>query len=247
MGEHGRRHQRRRGGDRRTATRTDRHRDRHLDLPARHLHRTRHRQPHPCPADRLPAGDLDHRSVPVRMAHRIDQRGGDPDLPGHRRAGAVLVRRRGEHDDPRRAGRRGRRGGGRRDHRRGEHPAPTTAEPARRFPDIDGTGDPEGLARGPRRDSLRDDHHPRRGGAGVLHRRAFRLLLPSVDHRLRARGGRLAGRRAHRHTRAVPDPAAERARRAPAVAGHQDAAAGIHGRCWPRPSAEASRPMSRSA
>ena len=39
-------------------------------------------------------------------------------------------------------------------------------------PHIDRAGHPGGLARGPRRDSLRHDYHAGRGGAGVLHRRA---------------------------------------------------------------------------
>ena len=75
---------------------------------------------------------------------------------------------------------------------------------------FDGTGDPRRLARGPRRDLLRHDHHAGRGRAGVLHRRALGLVLPPADRGLRACGGRVTGRRAHRDARAGADPAPRR-------------------------------------
>jgi hypothetical protein len=51
-----------------------------------------------------------------------------------------------------------------------EHPAAVAAEPTPGGEEADRPGDPGGLARGPRRDPLRDHHHPGRGRAGILHR-----------------------------------------------------------------------------
>ena len=106
------------------------------------------------------------------------------------------------------------------------------ARTARRRDAVDGTGHPRRLARGARRDHLRHGHHAGRGRAGVLHRRALGLVLPSAGRCLRARGGRVAGRRAHRDAGAGLDPAAARAleRRSPRWSGRSSAATRP---CWP--------------
>ncbi len=75
-----------------------------------------------------------------------------------RRAGAALAGADAEHDGPRRPRHRARRGGGRRDHRRGKHPAPPAAEPragraAARLP-----GRARRLARSPQRRRLCEPH-----------------------------------------------------------------------------------------
>ncbi len=65
------------------------HRVRHATSSARRLHRDRDRQPGRGAADRRPADGADARCLPVRLAHRADQRDGHPAVADGGAAGAA--------------------------------------------------------------------------------------------------------------------------------------------------------------
>ena len=94
---------------------------RHQGVPAGQLRQAGDRQPDPGAGDRVHPGRGHPRAVPVRVADGADQPAHHPALAGGYDARALLARRHHQHDDAGRPGDRAGRGGGRRDHRRGEH------------------------------------------------------------------------------------------------------------------------------
>ena len=146
-------------------------------LPARDVHRPGAPQHHHVAAAGRAAGVRRPDALPRRPAHRGDLAHRHPALAAlgdHPARGARLLH---QHADAGRARHRARRGGGRRDHRRGEHrPAPAGAAARRPEPDI-GEVVVRGVARGARQRGVRHV----RGGAGVpagagAHRRAGRAV-----------------------------------------------------------------------
>ena len=119
----------------------------------------------------------------------------------------LVVRWRGrdhQHHGAGRPGHRPGRSGGRRHHRRGEHPAPAAAEPRSspsRCPPF--AGGAQGLARSPQRRRLCQPHRGAGVPAGVLPRRPGRHVLPAAGHDLRPGHAGVAAGRAHRHARAL--------------------------------------------
>ena len=174
-------------------------------VPAGELHH--HRQCQRAPGARARRHSRRRRAVrlPVRLAHLRDLVGGDPALAHRRRGGAPGHGREPQHHDAGRPRHRHRRGGGRRGDRRRERGATPAREPAPRFARPGGEGGHRRHPGSPHRGRLR---HLRRAagvpaGAGpVRHRRqAVRPPRP----RLHPRGGGLARRGAHRHSRSVDD------------------------------------------
>ena len=94
---------------------------RHQGVPAGRLRQAGDRQPHPGAGARVHPGRGDPGPVPVRVAGGADQPAHHPAVAGRHDARALLARRHHQHHDAGRAGDRAGRGGGRRDHRRGEH------------------------------------------------------------------------------------------------------------------------------
>ena len=119
--EHSEGHQGDRQCARRPAARPSRSPVRRPRLPAGELHRAVDRQPQAVADPRLAARGAGADLLPLRVAHRADQPGGDPAVPDGGVDGALPARRHDQHDDPGGARDRRRRGRGRRDHRRGEH------------------------------------------------------------------------------------------------------------------------------
>ena len=105
--------------------------------------------------------------------------------------------------------------------------------------------DSRGLARGPKRDRLRDADHRRGDGADLLPDRPDRRVLPAPGGVLRPGRRGLAGRGADRHAGDVPDPPRERARsrrRESPLTGGSSAATSA---CWRRSSRRPRRRVRR--
>ena len=132
VGEHARHHPRRRFDDPRDPARAPRHRVRHAHLPDCRFHRDVDPQPRAGDADRRIADRLRARRLPVRVAHRRDQPGGDAALRGRGAPRAPRARRDDQRDGPGGTGDLARGGRRRRDHRHRERLAPTAPEPRSR-------------------------------------------------------------------------------------------------------------------
>ncbi len=183
---------------------------------AAELHRHVDRQSHAGAADRGAARDPGARRVPLRVAHRADQRRRDPAVAGGGRARAQRARRDDQRDGA----------GGARD-RRSASSSTTRSSTSRTSGGVCASTAQEGSTTSPARIIVDASLEVRSSivyatmiivvaaGAGLPPAGPHRHVLPPARPLVRAGGARVAGGRADRHAGAEHDPAAQGAARAP--------------------------------
>ena len=160
-------------------------------------------------ADRRAARDLHHRRVPVRVAHGVHQPDRHPAVADRGDPGARPGRQEHQRDGPGRPGGRHRGGGGRRDHRRGEHRATPAAGTRGGQRHLHVPRRARRLGRGAQRDHLRDRHQRRGDRPCLLPGGPVGFVLPAARALLRAGGAGVDAGRADSHAGALPAPPLE--------------------------------------